>query len=125
MGALTTSRWPAAAQRKRGVPEFVNSRIRTFFRPLRHETDGTRESVRDRKSWPDGHFRVESDNHAISRSHPKRNLEGLWYRGSRVRVPLATLENKGFLITSFVGRSRIRKTPRIGTWLGPTRGPVA
>ncbi len=28
---------------------------------------------------------------------------GLWYRGSRVRVPLATLENKGFVSEGFVG----------------------
>jgi hypothetical protein len=78
---------------EQGVPQFVNSRIGTFFRTLRHETDGTRESVRDRKSLLACNFRFEPDNHAVCRSHPKRTVAGLWYRGSRVRVPLATLES--------------------------------
>jgi len=43
---------------------------------------------------------------------------------SRVRVPLAALENKGFVIGGFVARSGILKNPRMGTWWGPTRGPV-
>ena len=106
-----------------GVWPFVSSRVRTFFRRLRHETDGTSESVQDRESLPDCDFRVWPDHHAIWRSFRKRTVAGLWYRGSRVRVPLAALENKGFVIEGFVSRSGILKYPRIGTWRGPTRGP--
>jgi len=65
---------------------------------------------------PDYDFRVQSDNHAISRSRRKRNLDGLWYRGSRVRVPLATLENKGFVSEGFVAPDRLDKdSPVNGT----------
>ena len=46
----------------RGFWPFVNSRIGTFFRPIRHETDDTGETVRGRKSLPACNFRVELDN---------------------------------------------------------------
>ena len=95
-----------------------------FFRPLRHETDDTGETVRGRKSLLTCDFRIESDNHAISRSGRKRTVAGLWYRGSRVRVPLATLENKGFVSEGFVALSGILKHPRIGIWRGWTHGLV-
>jgi hypothetical protein len=52
----------AAEPSQEGFGKFVNSRIGTFFRPLRDETDGSGETVRGPKSLPACNFRVELDN---------------------------------------------------------------